>query len=74
MTGSKKQERRESRAVTAPYIDYSMYAILTKGAVFCEIKIARRVYGNIIKHPLEFPSHQVDVSSARCGLDVGSLA
>lgn len=35
MTGSKKQERRENKAVKASYIDYNMYATLTKAAVFC---------------------------------------
>jgi hypothetical protein len=51
-----------------------MYATLTKAGVFCQIKIARPVYEDIVKHALEFPSQLVDVSIARSGLDVGSLA
>jgi hypothetical protein len=74
MTGSKRQERIGNRAVKVSYIDYNMYETLTKEAASCEIKIVRPVYEDIIKHALEFPSQQVDVSSARIGLDVGSLA
>lgn len=67
-------EKRGNRAVKVSYIHYTMYTILTKEVAFSEIKIARPVYEDIIKHALEFPSQQVDVSSARIGLDVGSLA
>lgn len=49
-------EKRGNRAVKVSCIDYTMYAILTKEAALCGIKIAFAVYEDIIKHALEFPS------------------